>query len=1207
MLPRSPFILFSIIIFLSGQSPDAIAQSSKENADFKLAMNLFNDGLYDLAVEQLRQFIGSYPSSAQGIEARFYLGEAQLKLRQFDEARLTFQTFALTYQDNPKAPDAWWKVGEAYAALGNHKEAALAYERVKVFHPGSTSAPNALVNAASYFKLARMQEDARRVLRIVLQEYPASEAVQKARTLLGELYFEEGNVRQAQTELSRVIDGDPSPEARAQALLILGDIYVAQWRLDQARVRYEEIIAKHKNTAALVPAYVHLGGLYLKMGKYAEALDAFNKAFAEKGEKDSVLMREAGVGLGDAYEGLNDHSKAVYQYEQILKSAPEGQGQAEHLWRIVLAHSNAKEYERVTHACNRILAMNPPDALKRRVLVTLARNAESAGNPAEAVRVYSLFLESYPNDRFAPMILTLAATLSKNKLHDPRRASLFCEQVISRFPRSPHVAEAYGMAAECYEQLNDVGRSLELRREFLRLYPSSERAGVMKERVRYLEIFEAKDKDAALQELALLLGDIVAEHDKAGLAFRLGETYFNDLKNYAAAATQFTTVINSGITDNRFEEALLYRARSYGYLSWRDPSYRSKAIDSYTTFLDSYHADPRADEAALALFELRAISPDNALSAYRDILAAHPQTRHRAEMLLRIGVLQHQSDSLSEALETFGSLLEEYASSPAAEEACYRRFDIFMRREMDSAITEGKRYLARYPGGPNAADVLARIGDVALLKNAPELAIEFFSRLLSGFEYTTHGPYARRRLADAYASDGRIDEAIALYGDFVEETTENPFIDDRADSDLLLSLAKAYRQSGNIAEARLLLFQLLSQERSGKIRGEAFAVLGLLAKDDGDVDLATAYFQQAGAASPDAGESEEIAKLLFDSGAYADAIRQYELLAAASPSKEERRAFEARAILARFRSDDLQKAQAEVSSFMKKYGNVEEDLASFELEKGNYYFRKGDYTNARASFDLVTKKFDETQSAPEAMYWIGKVLEATGKQKEAVEHFDNLLEEYPASPIIARAHLALGNLSYHAEQWDDAVRHYKRIVDDPKADPALLPFAMSNLIETYEASGVFDAALDLTRKYLDRFPTAEDSFDKRMKIGILYQRLGYNDQSVLHLQSLLDEAGSDLEGEIRYYIAEANFQKGDYQQAILDFLKVPYLVTKKGKIDWTANALYMSGQSYERLGRYDQALAMYRQIIERQGIDETFKAAAKKEIDRVKLVMKKTE
>lgn len=80
--------------------------------------------------------------------------------------------------------------------------------------------------------------------------------------------------------------------------------------------------------------------------------------------------------------------------------------------------------------------------------------------------------------------------------------------------------------------------------------------------------------------------------------------------------------------------------------------------------------------------------------------------------------------------------------------------------------------------------------------------------------------------------------------------------------------------------------------------------------------------------------------------------------------------------------------------------------------------------------------------------------------------------------------------------------------------------------------------------------------------------------------------------------------QGDYQQAILEFLKVPYLVTKKTKIDWTATSLYMAGQSYEKMSKYDQAIGMYQQIIDRPGIDETFKAAAQKEINRVRALIK---
>ena len=73
-------ILFLILLAFILCRPSS-AQDSKENADFKLAVNLYNDKMYDLAIEQFRSFISLYPASQQGIDARFYLGLTQEKLR----------------------------------------------------------------------------------------------------------------------------------------------------------------------------------------------------------------------------------------------------------------------------------------------------------------------------------------------------------------------------------------------------------------------------------------------------------------------------------------------------------------------------------------------------------------------------------------------------------------------------------------------------------------------------------------------------------------------------------------------------------------------------------------------------------------------------------------------------------------------------------------------------------------------------------------------------------------------------------------------------------------------------------------------------------------------------------------------------------------------------------------------------------------------
>jgi len=166
-------------------------------------------------------------------------------------------------------------------------------------------------------------------------------------------------------------------------------------------------------------------------------------------------------------------------------------------------------------------------------------------------------------------------------------------------------------------------------------------------------------------------------------------------------------------------------------------------------------------------------------------------------------------------------------------------------------------------------------------------------------------------------------------------------------------------------------------------------------------------------------------------------------------------------------------------------------------------------------------------------------------------------------------------------------------------------FAMSNLIMAYKEIGLFDAALQLTRQYIDRYPNDPDLITKRIDIGVIYQKLGYHDQSIVHLESMLQDANPELEGELRYYIGEAYYYKGSYQQAILEFLKVPYLITQLTRIDWVSTSYYMAGQSYEKMSKFDEAITMYKQIIARPGIDPTFKTAAQKEIDRVNSLVNK--
>jgi tetratricopeptide (TPR) repeat protein len=832
----------------------------------------------------------------------------------------------------------------------------------------------------------------------------------------------------------------------------------------------------------------------------------------------------------------------------------------------------------------------------------MARNAEEQKNPQTALQQYETFVAEYPDDPSTPGMLLRIGSLSA-AAGDDRKGAAAYERVMVRFPASPAADDAVAGAARCYEHMKDFDRALQLYRELIANYPDSDFRQEAERRLIILTTFEAKEKDAGLEKLALLVGDVVAEKDRAGLAFRLGEIYFNDLKNYPAAAAQFGNALEAGLPRDRAEDAMYLKARSLEFQSWKDSAFTPRAIEAYRSLLAASPASVHADDARLALFRLCATTLAQTWEAAAPLIADSSVFPRKDLVYLALGQKLEQADSTGAALGAYLRAARTTSDRPVAEESGYRMFGILARRGLvDSALTAGTSLLENFPGGSHAAETLAQLARLAMSSRQQRLAAGWYERLVSQFGYTRAAEGARRPLADALAAAGDHAAALAAYKELYGQERADPATDGTPEPGLLIALGNSSYAAGTIPEAKRWLIEAIRHERTGPEAGSAFTALGFIARNEGSHD-AISYFRQAEAAAPGISMTPDVAELLFAGGEYADAAEHYARLAHDAATDSARREYEARVIVSRFRSDNAAAAEKDAAVFLKRYPATPDERAMFELEKGCSLFRREDYAAAMKSFSLVTEKFDETPSALQALYWTGKTLEATDKPREAIQLLETIITSHPGHPIVPRVHFALGNLYYAVEQWNEAIKHYRSVVEDSTVEPALHAPAMSNLIETYEAAGANDGALSLTRKYLELYPNSDDAFDKRIKIGILYSRLGYYDQAVVHLQSLLDEAGSDLEGEIRYYIADAYYNKGEYQQAILDFLKVPYLVTKKGKIDWTANALYMSGQSYEKMGRYDQALTMYQQIVDRKGIDTTFKDAARKEIDRVRTVV----
>jgi TolA-binding protein len=1185
--------------------PELHAQPGKENAEFKLAVNLYNDAMYDLAAEQLKSFIASYPGTAQGIEARFYLGQTQMKLKKYDDARVTFQNFALSYVEHPKAPEAWLNVGEAFHALGNDREAASAYERVKVFHPKSDAAPDALLKAAQLYRSAGERESARKALRSILQDYPSSKSVLPARLMIGELYAEEGQTDLALREARRVSESDAPVSVRASALFSIGKIQSSVSLLDDAESTFRSIPTLYPGTSVAPLSLLELGILEARAGRHAQAAEHFRTVAANEKLDDSTRA-DASLRLGLSLAAQRDLAGAIKAFAQSA-AAGKGSGSAiAALLRASDAAASSGQWDKSLASAREVLAL-PASPATRRALMFAARADASLRRFDEAAQFYRSFLASFPGDAFADEVLYRLGRLNQDGRNDYRNAIAAYDQLLQEHPQSALAADAAFATADAQLALGDADGALKTYLDIQKRYPASRRSSELDSLMDAARRRSAGRRDEALRKLTRLIGEVLLEQSKPELAFQLGLIYLNDLGDEAAAADQFGAALSAGIAGDHRADASFYRARAAGLQSAADSSQRTRAIGFYDDYLKEFPSGARAEEAFYERTRLSAGSLRGAerIAALREFLARYPSSAHAGTVQLALGAAFLSAGQPADALPPLLSAVAHPGSPADRSEALALAGRAYQQTgKADSAAAVWQQIADSPYRDRHTVDALMDLARTRMEKRAFDAAAPLLARVLAEFFYTPASAEAERLLAECALQSGDPDGAVARYRALVDRDTNSPF-DLRDDSTLLVLLAAAEEKKGDRQEAAALYHRTIAATNDPSVTSKALYALGSLTQAAGNKDRASAYFKQAAALGGSGSASPEIAELLFQTEQYAEAAKQFTQLAAQADSATAKREYRAKAVIATLRMDKIQEAQAMAAEFEKNFGKQKAAQADFAYEKGLSYYRKQDYTSARKAFKDVADDFSETPRGPWGEYYLGKIFEVSGALDEAAKAYTKILEKHPDSDVAPRVHLSLGNMHFNAERFEDAIRHYQAITAQPELAADVLSYAMNNLIEAYESTKLYDNALRTARDYIERYPNDENIIDKKIKIGTLYTKTGYYDQAILHFQGILDEAGSLLEAEIRYDIGEAYYYKGDYQQAILEFLKVPYLVAKQGKVDWTATSFYMAGQSYEKMSRFDDAIGMYQQIVDRPGIDATFKTAARKEIDRVKLLTKK--
>jgi len=665
--------------------------------------------------------------------------------------------------------------------------------------------------------------------------------------------------------------------------------------------------------------------------------------------------------------------------------------------------------------------------------------------------------------------------------------------------------------------------------------------------------------------------------------------------------------------------ARYYLARAHEVTAWKAALEKkesgfdvSEAMKNYDLLLQEFPLNEFRDDAVVSLFTLRlqtAKSITEIRTLHEDFSRDYPTLEGREKVLLRIGDAYRKLEGEVDAIAAYRSVLESQKTSDTPEATFQLAFVLRETGKEDSSYVLLRSFIATYSAYRRSAEAAWMVGQAAVKRGELQIALRAYDIIERLYSYT---PYASRitlARAEAYFAANDVPNALGSYQRYLAEVEADRYMLPEVTQVVLYNVAQCYQRAGNRSEAKKFYTAALAQNSASPEAGDMYFALAALAQEERNVELAAQYLQQAGRIAGSSGDQRlraalEAADLLFRGEVYNEAVARYNDVLKETASDTLKQYAQSRIAVSYFRMNNAEEANKHVANFVKAYPKARNETAEFEFERGRSLLRRDAFDQAKVALENLIKKYDDTPIVIDAQYWLGRVVEAVGRTQEALKAYETIITRYPNHPITPRARLSLGNIYYNAEQWDSAVQQFRAILDNEQASPDLVPFAMNNLILAYKELSLYDGALELTRKFIERFPNDPGLLGKRIDMGVLYQKLGYYDQSVFHLQSLLENADADTEAELRYYIGEAFYYKGDYQQAILEFLKVPYLVTRRTNIDWVATSFYMAGQSYEKMSKFDQAISMYQQILERPNIDAQFKTAAQKEIDRVNALVR---
>lgn len=1181
-------------------------------AEITYAEKLAADGYIELAIEQYRLFLQRYPENARVPEILRHIADGYAGLGRYADAREAYEKLFLRHPASPHAADALYQIARCFENEGDRADAARAYERYALMHASEPQSVGAFLRAGRLYLQLGDQAKGRPLLYKVIDDFPDNETARvEASLLLLQDFFATGELQRAFELANAYLRRFSEITATPKVWLIKADIHFALGQIPLAIEALQTVRSKYKNAPEARVATLRLARLYSRIGELQVAEQLLSELGS--GSQDSLAVS---IALLQAQIALAQSApeRAVAAFKQVSEQATLQPELALLLARSLLAAGDAAGALAHLEAVLAGLTAQP-DSLRLPIVLETARAAFLLGNGGKARDYARTMLRRASEGPLRAQALLLLADIYFELFDDPARALRLYSEFLESYPNHLRADAAQQRLARCYERLQQWNLARLEWQRLQRQYPASTFFEEARRHERLIQRYYQPDLVTLAEGIAGLDG---ASQDAD---LRRVETHFRfrDYRQVIPLARHFIAREREG---QEQAQAMFLLGSSYfalGDMAIFDQPEKGRAwLDSARVVLELLrHRYPDAGrnreiDRQLATILMRSQEPP--LDRLDSLSAAYADDENFAGLHLFVLGRRLESFNPADTLAARSHILRLQHMSRASDPFVRNQATLLLARYSwglgDTAAAQShlQVVLASESRDPAVARALFLRANWLELSGKPEQARRQYERFLALYDYSPYADQALLRLAALAVKAGDYRTAIEWI-EKLQIRVQMRQSDAPGDlpAEALLLRAQAQEKLGNDVEAAHAYLEFLRREPGGQNGPACLLALGKIAERMQTFDLAKKYyaeaFSQYDESLPQVLQAKfALAELEFRRENYKTARN----LAIELLNKNLPPAFEIDVmklgIIAELRMNSLQYAEAELKNFKKKFGDENEQYAEILFEKGDLYIRQKNFRQAEKIFKDLREDFAGTSFGIRGEFGYGKALLYQTKTEDALEILTAIPGKYPGHPFLRVVYLNLGEFYQDQQQWGNAIQAYHAVLADSIID-ATHKAALAKLAELYESTGMDDAALAAARKYLQLFPDADGNLSMRMRVGALLRRLQLYDEAIEYYEKLLPLARGEDELAIRYFIGECYFDSGRYELAIGEFLKLRY-ENKPTKFPWKSTAIYKAGEAYLRSNNLARALEMFDYVVRMEGATSQMGVFALRKIAQIEEMQK---